>query len=96
MALKTLPFDATEYLDTPEAQADFLKDAMSTGNAEYITHAIGIIARARGMTQVAKDAGITRAGLYKSLSAEGDPRLSTLLGVLKALGVRLSAEPADA
>lgn len=96
MALKTLPFDAAEYLADPEAQADFLNEAMATGNTEYIAHAIGVIARARGMTQVAKEAGITRAGLYKAISADGDPRLSTLLGVLKALGVRLTVAPAEA
>ncbi len=92
MPLKTTPFDAAEYIDTPEAQADFLSDALETGNAGYIASALGVIARAKGMTQVAKDAGVTREALYKTLSAEGDPKLSTLLGVMKALDISLKAE----
>ena len=56
----------------------------------YIAAALGVIARAKGMTKVAKDAGVTREALYKALSADGDPKLSTLLGVVKALGVNLT------
>ena len=93
MPLKTRPFDAAQYLDTPESQAELLSDAFESGDAKFIAHALGIVARARGMTQVAKDAGVTREALYKALSDEGDPRLSTLLGVAKALGVTLTAAP---
>ena len=89
--VKTLPFDAAEYLDTPEAQAELLTDALESGDASYVANALGIIARARGMTEVSREAGVTREALYKSLSTEGDPRLSTLLGVMRALGVTLSA-----
>lgn len=95
MPLETTPFDAAEYLDDPESQAELLADAFDSGDASYIAHAPGIVARARGMTGVAKDAGVTREALYKALSDKGDPRLSTLLGVLKALGLRLSAKPAE-
>lgn len=96
MAIETFPFDAAEYFDTPEAQAELLADAFESGEAAYVANALGIIARARGMTAVANGAGVTREGLYKALSAEGDPRLSTLLGVIKALGLQLTAKPAAA
>jgi len=93
MPLETTIFDAAEYLDTPEPQADLLADAFDSGDATYIAHALGVIARARGMTTVARDAGVTREALYKALSEKGDPKLSTLLGVMKALGVQLTAKP---
>ena len=95
MPLETTPFDAAEYLDDAESQAELLTDAFESGDAAYIAHALGIVARARGMTSVAKEAGVTREALYKALSENGDPKLTTLLGVLKALRIKLSAEPAD-
>jgi probable addiction module antidote protein len=88
--VKTTPFDPADYLDTPESQAELLADAAESGDARYIAVALGAIARARGMTQVSKDAGVTREALYRALSADGDPRLSTLLGVVKALGLKIS------
>jgi len=94
MPTKTIPFDAARYLTSPEAQAELLTDALQTGDAGYIAHALGVIARAHGMTEVARGAGVTREALYKSLSEDGDPRLTTLLGVLRALGLRLSAHAA--
>jgi len=90
--VKTLPFDAARYFDTPEAQTELLTDAFNSGNTHYIAHALGVIAKARGMTNVAKKAGVTREALYRALSENGDPRLSTLIGVTKAIGVRLSIE----
>ena len=90
MALKTLPFDPAHYLKSPNAQAELLADAIDSGDAGYIATALGVIARAQGMAQVANEAGVTREALYKSLSASGDPRLTTLLGVTKALGIELS------
>ncbi|HWA17911.1 MAG TPA: addiction module antidote protein [Devosia sp.] len=90
---KSLPFDAAAVLDDPESQAELLADAFETGDAPYITSVLGIVARARGMSAVANEAGVTREALYKALSEKGDPRLSTLLGVVKALGLRLSAKP---
>jgi len=93
MPLKTEPFDPAEYLTTPEAWAYLINDALATGDAGYIADAIGIVARARGMTDIAKQAGITREALYKSLSEDGDPKLSTLLGVIRALGMTLSVQP---
>ena len=93
---RTLPFDPADYLSDPEAQAELLSDAFESGDAAYITTALGTVARARGMTDMSRDVGITREGLYKALSKDGDPRLSTLLGVLKALGMRLKASPEKA
>jgi len=93
MPLKTEPFDPAEYLTTTESQAYLLNDALATGHAGYIADALGIIARARGMTEIAKQAGITREALYKSLSEAGDPKLSTFLGVTRALGMTLSVQP---
>jgi probable addiction module antidote protein len=93
MPLDTLPFDPAEYLDDHESQAELLADAFESGNATFIAHALGIVACARGMTEIAREAGVTREALYRSLSEKGDPRLTTLLGVLKALGVQLSVRP---
>jgi len=90
--VKTEPFDAARYLTSPEAQTDLLNDALASGDAAYVAQALGVIARARGMTEIAREAGITREALYRSLSEDGDPRLTTLLGVLRALGMRLTAE----
>jgi probable addiction module antidote protein len=87
---ETLPFDAAEHLTRPEAQAELLADAVESGNAGYLATALGTIARARGMTGVAKEAGVTREALYKALSADGDPRLSTFVGVVRALGLKLT------
>ena len=89
MAIKTEPFDAARYLTSAESQTDLIADALETGDVAYIATALGTIARARGMTKVAKEAGVTREALYKALAAGGDPRLSTLLGVMKALGKRI-------
>jgi len=89
--IETKPFDAARYLTSPQSQQELLDDAFASGSAAYIADALGVIARARGMTEVAREAGVTREALYKSLSEDGDPRLTTLLGVARALGVRLSA-----
>ena len=89
MAIETTPFDAAEHLKTGESQLELLADAFASGNASYVAVALGVIARAKGMTEVSKEAGVTREALYKALSAEGDPKLSTLLGVLRALDIEL-------
>lgn len=94
MAVKLKPFDAAQYLVTEEDHADLLADAFASGEVTYIANALGVIARAKGMSQVAREAGVTREALYKALSPSGDPKLSTLLGVMKALGISLSAAPA--
>jgi probable addiction module antidote protein len=93
MGLETIPFDAAEFFSDAESQEKLIADALESGNAGYIAAALGTVARARGMAKVAKEAGVTRSSLYKALSPEGDPQLTTLLGVMKALGVKLSAQP---
>jgi probable addiction module antidote protein len=90
MALETLAFDPAEYLTSQRAQTALIADALKSGDAGYIAAAIGTVARARGMAKVAKDAGVARASLYKALSETGDPQLTTLIGVLKAMGYELS------
>ena len=90
MTTQTFPFDAAVYLDDADAQAELIADAVQSGDATYITTALGTVARARGMGQIARDAGVTREALYKALSSEGDPKLTTLLGVLKALDLSLT------
>ena len=91
MALKTFPFDAADALDTPEEQAALLAEAFASGEAEIVTAALGIIARARGIAQVARDTGLSREALYKATSPDGNPTLATLLSILKVTGLKLSA-----
>jgi probable addiction module antidote protein len=93
-SVKELPhFDASRYLDTKEAIAAFLSDALQSGDQAYIAHAFGIVARAKGVTQIAEETGLAREQLYRSFSENGNPTLKTLLAVMKALGVELSAQP---
>ncbi len=89
----SLPFDAAEYLGSERGQVELLSDAFDTGDLRYILNALGIVARARGMSNVAKAVNISREGLYKALGDNGDPRLSTFLGVTSALGLRLTVTP---
>ncbi len=90
MVERTVPWDMADHMATPEAVAAYLEAAFEDGDPAIIAAALGAIARSKGMTEVARRAGVTREGLYKALSAEGDPRLSTLLGVTKALGLQLT------
>ena len=92
MAIKTMKFDPAKYLKTEEDYAGYLADALETKNASFIADAIGVVAKARGMTQVSRKTGLGRATLYKALSTEGNPGLNTLLAVFDALGLRLSVE----
>jgi probable addiction module antidote protein len=96
MPVETTVFDASEYLDSAASQMELLADAFTTGDAQYITQAFGVVARARGMSAIAREAGVTREALYKALSEKGDPKLSTLLGVAKALGVKFDIKPVEA
>ena len=93
--LNALPkFDAADYLDSPEDVAAYLDVAFEDGDPVRIADALGVVTRAKGMTAMASEVGITRKGLYKALSPQGDPKLSTLLGVFKALGLRMTGTPA--
>ncbi len=91
---KTQPFDAAQYLASEAAQAEYLTVALETGDAAFIADAIGVVARAKGMAEVAKGAGLGRESLYKALSADGNPEFATILKVIRALGLKLTAEPA--
>lgn len=93
MALATTKFDIQEHLKTPAERAAYLEAAFEDGDPALITHALGDVARAMGMAEVARETGITREGLYKALSDKGDPRLSTVSGVVKAFGLRLAVAP---
>lgn len=90
MALETKPWDAAEYLDSPQDAAAYLDAYLEDGSAEEIRVALGTLARAHGMTALSKETGITREALYKALGDKGNPTLDTLLKVTKALGVRLA------
>lgn len=91
---KLLPFDAARYLNDDAAIAEYMTAVLETGDADLLLLALGDIARARGMTQVAQDAGLGRESLYKALAPGAKPRFDTVLKVAKALGVRLIAEAA--
>ncbi|MCI2053618.1 MAG: putative addiction module antidote protein [Sphingobium sp.] len=90
MAIKTIPFDAADSLDTDAARVELFADALASGDPAIITSALGLIARARGISALARETGLSRETLYKALSDGGNPRLDTLLKVTQALGVRLS------
>lgn len=94
MALETTPYDSADFLDSPESIAAYIEAAFEDGDPALITHALGVVARAKGMSELARSAGVTREALYKALTAEGDPKLSTFIGVLKALGLRITAKAA--
>ncbi|MBC7432282.1 MAG: putative addiction module antidote protein [Rubritepida sp.] len=87
-------FDAANYLETPELQLEYLRQCFEEGDPAEIAQALGIVARARGMAQVARDAGLGRESLYKSLSETGNPEFATILKVLHALGMKLTVRPA--
>ena len=89
MSLKTTPFDAAKYLETDEDIKLFLQASAEDGSAEEFVHALNTVARAKGMTEIAKKAGVTRASLYKSLADGGNPRFDTILKVTRALGCKL-------
>jgi probable addiction module antidote protein len=94
--IKTTAFDPAEYLDTPEAQAELLNDALETGDRAYILDALGIIARAKGMTELARETGVKRATLYNALGSGGNPTFDTMMSVFDALGLRLAVSSARA
>jgi probable addiction module antidote protein len=92
--VETTKFDPAEYLDTVERQAEYISAALETGDAGFVRDAVGIVARARGMSEVARAAGLNRESLYKALGEAGNPEFSTMLGVMRALGLDLTARPA--
>lgn len=87
------PFDAADYLDDEETIAEYLTAALQDPNPDVFLTAVRDVARARGMSQLAKDAGLGRESLYKTLTPGAKPRYDTVLKLLHALGVKLSANP---
>ena len=95
MALETTKWDVVDHLKTDEDIAYFLEAVFEDGDPALITAALGDVARAKGMTQLAKDTGLAREALYRSLSAEGKPEFTTVLKLMRAFGLRLAAVPLD-
>jgi probable addiction module antidote protein len=93
--VKTTRFDAAEYLDTPMRQAEYISAALETGDAAFVRDAVGVVARARGMREVARITGLNRESLYKALGEAGNPEFATMLNVLRALGLELAARPTE-
>jgi probable addiction module antidote protein len=91
--METTRFDASELLDTPARRAAYLSAAFETGDPEEIRDALGIVARARGLAEVAREANMSRTSLYKTLGANGNPEFGTVVRVLASLGIRLTATP---
>lgn len=94
MVEKLIPYDPAEDLTTDEAIEVFLTDAFETGDAAYIARALGVVARAKGMTKIARETGLAREQLYRSLSENGNPTLETIVAVMKAIGFQISGKRA--
>jgi len=88
-----IPFDITEYLDSEEAMAEYLSQVLEDGDNEEFLRAIGHIAKAKGMAQIAKDTGLGRESLYKAFRPNAKPRFDTVMKVIDALKLRLNATP---
>lgn len=91
----TTPWDPADHLQTEEDMAAYLEAALEDGDAALVAAALGDIARAKGMSQVAREAGLGRESLYKALSPSGNPEFATIMKVVSALGLRLHARPAS-
>lgn len=93
MSLKTFRWDITEHLGSEEEVAAYLEAVFEAGHPEEIRDALGHVAKARGITDLAQSIGLSRSGLYKALGEDGNPSFQTVSALLKALGVRLSVSP---
>lgn len=89
---KVTTYDPAEDLVSDKAIATFMAEAFATEDAGYIAHALGVVARARGMAQIANETGLSREQLYRSFSENGNPTLKSTLAVMKALGIELTAK----
>lgn len=94
MAGKLMPFDLAAVLDSDEAISEYLSQVLAEGDSDELVRAIGHVAKARGMTQIARDSGLGRESLYKAFAPGAKPRFETVMRVLQALGVELQARPA--
>jgi probable addiction module antidote protein len=91
MEITSQPYDAAEYFDSDAAIEEFLAAAFEEGDPAVIAKCVGVVARARNMSQLARDVGMSRSALYKALSGEGNPEFASIMKILDALGVKLSA-----
>jgi probable addiction module antidote protein len=89
---KLTAYDPAEDLTSDKGIATFMAEAFATEDAGYIAHALGVVARAKGMSQIANETGLSREQLYRSFSANGNPTLKTTIAVMKALGIELTAK----
>ena len=94
MTEKLTSYDPAEDLGSEEAIAVYMAEAFQTNDTAYIAHALGVVARAKGMAQIAGQTGLSREQLYRSFSEHGNPTLKTTLAVMKALGIELTAKVA--
>jgi probable addiction module antidote protein len=92
MVVKLTMYDPAEDLTADATRATFMAEAFATENSGYIAHALGVVARANCMAQIAEQAGLSRRQLYRSLSEQGNPTLKTTIAVMKALGIELTAK----
>jgi probable addiction module antidote protein len=90
---RTTRFDAADHLDTEARQVAYISTAVETGDADFVCDALGLVARARGMGEIAKIAGLNRESLYKALRQTGSPEFSTVMRIVRARGLTLSAHP---
>lgn len=95
MTIKTKPWDASEHLGSEEEVFAYINAAFEDGDPALVAAALGDVARARGMTQIAKAAGVSRESLYRALSAEGNPEFATILKVMRALQLNVSVSSAE-
>ena len=95
MTIELKPFDAADYLGDDEAIAAYLESALEDGDGADFAAALGVVARAKGMTEIARKSGMTRPSLYKSLSDAGRPEFATVQHVLRSLGLRLRIAPVE-
>ncbi len=91
--MKTTRFNAADYLTTRDAQVEYITAAYETGDPEFIRDAYNVVARARGMTRIANETGLSRESLYKALGQKGNPEFGTMMRINRALGITLAAKP---
>ena len=92
---KTTRINAGDYLDSEERQVAYITAALETGDADFVRDALGVVAKARGMSQIARNAGLNRESLYRALGETGNPEFATVMRIVGALGLTLSARPTE-
>ena len=93
--IKTVAYDSSEYLNSDDAVSAYIEEALATNDPAFIARALGTLARAHGMAQIAKKTGLSRESLYKALSIDGNPEFATIIRVVGALGLKFSITPSS-